>query len=140
MVVICLKLSFWRRLKESPPRYFWSRRLRILFLRCIFSLLLGKIMPENYFFFLWPFDPISGHGLPYGALRSYSLGTRTIGRTSLDKLLTRRRSLYLTTHNTHKRKITMPPLDSNPQSQKANGRRHTPYTIRPQASAGENYS
>jgi len=34
----------------------------------------------------------------------------------------------------------MPPLDSNPQSQQANGRRPTPYTTRPRASLDENYS
>ena len=31
-----------------------------------------------------------------------------------------------TTHNTHKRHTSMPPLDSNPQSQQASGRRPKP--------------
>ena len=33
----------------------------------------------------------------------------TVGRTPLDKWSARRRDLYLTTHNTHKRQTTMPP-------------------------------
>jgi len=41
----------------------------------------------------------------------------TFGRTPLDEWLARRRELRLTTHNTHNRQISMPPADSNPQSQ-----------------------
>ena len=34
----------------------------------------------------------------------------TVGRTPLDEWLARRRDLYLTTHNTHKRDTSMPPV------------------------------
>ena len=34
----------------------------------------------------------------------------TIGRTPLDKSSARRRELYLTTHDTHNRQISMPPV------------------------------
>jgi len=33
-----------------------------------------------------------------------------VGRTPLDEWSARRRDLYLTTHNTHNRKTTMPPV------------------------------
>jgi len=40
----------------------------------------------------------------------------TFGRTPLDEWWARRRDLYLTTHNTHNRQISMLRRDSNPQS------------------------
>jgi len=49
----------------------------------------------------------------------------TVGRAPLDEWSARRRSLYLTTHNTHNRQTSMPQWDSNPQSQQASGRRPT---------------
>ena len=54
----------------------------------------------------------------------------TVGRTPLDARSVRRRDLYLTTHNTHNKRLC-PRWDSNPQSQQASGRRPTPYTARP---------
>jgi len=50
----------------------------------------------------------------------------TVGRTPLDEWSARRRDLYLTTHNTQNRQTSIPPWDSNTQSQKASGRRPTP--------------
>jgi hypothetical protein len=38
----------------------------------------------------------------------------TLGRTPLDEWSDRRRNLYLTTHNTHKREIFMPPAGFEP--------------------------
>jgi hypothetical protein len=38
----------------------------------------------------------------------------TVGRTPLDEWSARRRDLYLTTHNTHKRKTSMPPAGLQP--------------------------
>ena len=38
----------------------------------------------------------------------------TVGRTSLEKRSARRRDLYLTTHNTHKRQTSMPPVGFEP--------------------------
>ena len=46
----------------------------------------------------------------------------TVGRTPLDEWSARRRDLYLTTHNTHKRQTSIRPWwDSNPRSQQASG-------------------
>jgi len=41
----------------------------------------------------------------------------TVGRTPLVEWTARRKHLYITTHNTHNRKSSMPRRDSNPQSQ-----------------------
>jgi hypothetical protein len=38
----------------------------------------------------------------------------TVGRTPLDEGPTRRRDLYLTTHNTHKRQTSMPSVGFKP--------------------------
>jgi hypothetical protein len=38
----------------------------------------------------------------------------TLGRTPLDEGTARRRDLYLTTHNTHKRQTSMPPVGFEP--------------------------
>ena len=38
----------------------------------------------------------------------------TVGRTSLDEWSARRRDLYLTTHNTHNRQTSMPPVGFEP--------------------------
>ena len=47
----------------------------------------------------------------------------TVGRTPLDEWSARRRDLYLTTHDTHNRQISMPRWDSNPRSQQVSDRR-----------------
>jgi hypothetical protein len=44
------------------------------------------------------------------------------GRTPLEEASARRRFLYLTTHNIHKRRHSCPRQNSNPQSQQASGR------------------
>ena len=43
--------------------------------------------------------------------RGFTMALRhtTLGRTSLDEWSARHRDLYVTTHNTHKRQISMPP-------------------------------
>jgi len=38
----------------------------------------------------------------------------TVGRTSLDEWSARSRDLYLTTHNTHNRQTSMPPVKFEP--------------------------
>ena len=38
----------------------------------------------------------------------------TVGRTPLDEWSVRRRNLYLTTHNTHNRQTSMPPVEFEP--------------------------
>jgi hypothetical protein len=54
--------------------------------------------------FLWCFDPISIHGL---TLQSFAVTHWT--HHTLDTPHTGHVTLYLKTHNTHKKKIAMPP-------------------------------
>ena len=39
----------------------------------------------------------------------------TVGRTPLDERSARRRDLYLTTHDTHNRQVSMPPVGFEPK-------------------------
>ena len=39
----------------------------------------------------------------------------TVGRTHLDERSVRRRDLYLTTHDTHNRQISVPPVEFEPK-------------------------
>ena len=51
----------------------------------------------------------------------------TVGRTPLDEWSARRRDLYLTTHNTHKRQTSMPPVGFEPTI--SAGERPQTYTL-----------
>jgi hypothetical protein len=64
------------------------------------------------FFFSWPDIP-SGSGPSHYRGFTITLRHTTLGRTSLDQWSSRRRDLYLTTNNTHKRQTLMPRRDSN---------------------------
>jgi hypothetical protein len=69
--------------------------------------------------FCVPFPP-PGARAPSGARVSYyrgftiTLSLTTLGRTPLNELSSRRRDLYLTAHNTHKRQTSMPPAGFEP--------------------------
>ena len=64
------------------------------------------------FFFLIPVAlwPNAGHGL-----LDHTQRRTTVGRTPLDERSARHRDLYLTTHNTHNRQISMPPVGFEPK-------------------------
>ena len=64
----------------------------------------------------------------YCSCRRLLLHAVTLSRTPLNKRSTRRRKIYPTMHNIHKRekKKPCPRRDSNPQSQQASGQRSTP--------------
>jgi hypothetical protein len=56
----------------------------------------------------------SGPGPPHYRGFMITLRHTTLGRTPLDEWSTRRRDLYLTIHNTHKRQTSMPPAGFEP--------------------------
>ena len=58
-------------------------------------------------------QPLVGQGLLI-IEASRLLRHTTLGRTPLDELSGRRRDLYLTTHNTHRRQTSMPPARFEP--------------------------
>ena len=66
-------------------------------------------------FFFVALRPNAGRGLHiHEVSRTQTQRRTTVGRTPLDEWSARRRDLYLTTHNTHKRKASMPPVGFEP--------------------------
>ena len=69
---------------------------------------------EYTFFFLWRCDPTRVMASSFLRFLDHTQRRSTVGRTPLDKWSARRRDLYLTTHNTHNRQISMPPVGFKP--------------------------
>ena len=59
--------------------------------------------------FLWRFETIPGHGLPFRGFAITLTGHTTLSTIPLDERSARRREFYLTTHNSHKRQTSVPP-------------------------------
>jgi len=69
----------------------------------------------SFFFFAVALRPNAGHGLLIlDVSRSHIQRRTAVGRTSLDEWSALRRDLYLTTHNTHNRQTSMPPVGFEP--------------------------
>jgi hypothetical protein len=65
-------------------------------------------------FFPMSRQPLGGLGRLIFRGFTITLRHTTLGRTALDKGPARRRDLYLTTHNTHNRQTSMPPVRFEP--------------------------
>jgi hypothetical protein len=84
----------------------------------IFKKILSRPFPCNHsllffcFFLLWRCDPARVMASSFTRFLDHITQRRTtIGRTLLDEGSARRRDLYMTTHNTHNRQISMPPVE-----------------------------
>jgi len=62
------------------------------------------------FFFLWRCGPTRAMTSSYTRFLDHTQRRTTVGRTPLDEWSARRRDLYLTAHNTHNRRKSMPPV------------------------------
>jgi hypothetical protein len=87
--------------------------------KVLHTLRISKTLIVNYFvniyFFLSNVSTApSGPGPPDYRGFTITLRHTTLGRTPLDEWPARRRDLYLTTHNTHKRQTSMPPVGFEP--------------------------
>ena len=67
-----------------------------------------------YFFLLWRCDPTRVMASSFLRFLDHTQRRTTVGRTPPDEWSARRRELYLTTHNTHNRQISMPPVGFEP--------------------------
>jgi hypothetical protein len=65
-------------------------------------------------FFLRRCDPTRVMDSSFLRFLNHTKLRTTVGRTPLDERSARRRDLYLTTHNTHNRQISMPPVEFKP--------------------------
>jgi len=73
-----------------------------------------KFRASNFFFPLLPSGPTLAMASSFVRFLDHTQRRITVGRTSLDEWSARRRYLYLTTHNTHNRQTSMPPLGFEP--------------------------
>jgi len=64
----------------------------------------------NFYFFLWRCNPTRVMASSFLMFLDHTQRRTTGGRTPLDEWSARRRDLYLTTHNTHNRQTSMPPV------------------------------
>ena len=64
--------------------------------------------------FLWRCDPTRLVASSFLRFLDHAQRRTTVGRTPLDEWSARRRDLYLTTHNTHNRQTSMPPMGFEP--------------------------
>ena len=65
-------------------------------------------------FILWRCGPTRARASSFLRFLDHTERRTTVGRTPLDEWSARRRDLYLTTHNTHNRQISMPPVGFEP--------------------------
>jgi len=66
------------------------------------------------YIFLWRCDPTQAMASSFLRFLDHTQRRSTVGRTPLDEWSARRRDLYLTTHNTQNRQISMPPVGFEP--------------------------
>jgi hypothetical protein len=106
----------------TPKESFNKQQARFKIIYSLVSSKFGQcLLPFYYHGVTAPSRPRSPHYRGF----TMTLGHITLSRTPLEEWSARRRDLYLTTHNTHK-KHPRRRRDSNPQSQQARGRRPTP--------------
>jgi len=65
-------------------------------------------------FFLWRCNPTRVMASSFFTFLDHTQRRTTVGRTPLDEWSARRRDLYLTTHDTHNRQTSMPPVGFEP--------------------------
>jgi len=80
-----------------------------------------------YVFFLWRCDPTRVMASSFFRFLDHTQRRTTFGRTSLDEWSPRRRDLYLTTHDTHNRQTSIPPVGFEPTI--SAGERPQTYTL-----------
>ena len=73
-----------------------------------------RIYVHSIFFLLWHCDPTRVMASSFLMFLDHTQPRTTVGRTHLDEWSARRRDLYLTTHNTHNRQTSMPPVGFEP--------------------------
>jgi len=89
------------------------------------------------FILLWPCDPTRVMASSFLRFLDHIQRRTTVGRTPLGEWSARRRDLYLTTHNTHNRQTSMPPVGFEPTI--SAGERPQTYALDRVATGTDNY-
>ena len=74
----------------------------------------GIQLKKFHFFFLWRCAPTGAMASSFLRFLDHTQRRITVGRTPLDEWSVRHRDLYLTTHKTHSRQTSMPPVGFEP--------------------------
>jgi len=91
------------------------RRLDILsFVRRVRLNWIVHVKRIIFYFLLWRCDPTRVMASSFLRFLDHTQRRTTVGRSPLDEWSARRRDLYLTTHNTHNRQISMPTVGFEP--------------------------
>ena len=69
---------------------------------------------KKFVCFLWRCGPVRAMASPFLRFLDHTQRRITVGRTPLDEWSAGRRDICLTTHNTHNRQISMPPVGFEP--------------------------
>jgi hypothetical protein len=95
-------ISYIVSFNDMFPLYLWTIFTLITFLVCLFVFL--ALQP------FWLYFPQPGSGLEpsHSRFLDHTQRRATVSRTPLDEWSSRRRDLYLTTHNTHNRQTSIP--------------------------------
>ena len=93
--------------EESRKVYVPARNLVLLLLHFTYSAFI-------YFFPLWRCGPTRAMASSFLRFLNHTQRRIAVGRTPLDECSVRRRDFYLTTHNTHNRQTSMPPVGFKP--------------------------
>jgi len=73
-----------------------------------------SVLHNTLLFLLWRCDPTWVMASSFLRFLDHTQRRPTVGRTPLDEWSARRRDLYLTTHNTHNKQTSMPPVGFEP--------------------------
>ena len=84
------------------------------------------VFKKRLYFFIWRNTPQWSRASSFTRFLDHTQWRTTVGRIPLDEWSSRRRDLYMTTHNTHNRPTSMPPVGSEPH----NLRRRAPAVLR----------
>ena len=84
------------------------------FLRQSSGMPIQKKLITEVFFLLWRCDPTRVMASSFLRFLDHTKRRTTVGRTPLDEWSVRRTDHYLTTHNTHNRQTSMPPVGFEP--------------------------
>ena len=71
-------------------------------------------IPSLIHFIYWRYGPTLAMASPFLRFLDHTQRRTAVGRTPLDEWSARRRDLYLTTHNTHNRQTSIPPVGFEP--------------------------
>ena len=132
-ILVWVSKSFWNlallisvvffSLGQILGHYFQLPHDTLLLQHFLFIFVTIPLSDAILFFFYWRYNPLwvcisqpSSGAMASSRTRflDHSQRRATVGRTPLDEWSVRRRDLYLTTHNTYNRQISMPPVGFEP--------------------------